>query len=69
MDVARACARIAGRHLLLGGSAIMQLGTLEQAARISDGLPDVGLVAGRGPDRRARRAAAHRPPLTPTVAC
>jgi release factor glutamine methyltransferase len=46
MDVARACARIAGRHLLLGGSAIMQLGTLEQAARISDGLPDVGLVAG-----------------------
>ena len=46
MEVARACARIAGRHLLPGGSAIMQLGTLEQAARISDGLPDVGLIAG-----------------------
>ena len=46
MDVARACLRVAGRHLLPGGSALLQLGTLEQAGRLSDGVPDLGLVAG-----------------------
>ena len=45
LDVARSCVRVAGRHLLLGGSAVLQLGTLEQAARVNDGLADVGLVA------------------------
>ncbi len=46
LDVARTCTRVAGTHLLLGGSAILQLGTLAQAARISDGLTDGALVAG-----------------------
>jgi release factor glutamine methyltransferase len=46
LDVALACVRIAADHLLLGGSAVLQLGTLAQAAQVSDGLRDVGLVAG-----------------------
>jgi release factor glutamine methyltransferase len=46
LDVAWACVRVAGRHLLPGGFAVLQLGTLPQAARISDGLRDLGLVGG-----------------------
>ncbi len=46
LDVAWACVRVAGRHLLPGGSAVLQLGTREQATQVAGGLADVGLVAG-----------------------
>ena len=46
LDVARACVRVVGRHLLPGGSAVLQLGSLPQAARICDELYDLGLVGG-----------------------
>jgi methylase of polypeptide subunit release factors len=38
LDVAWACLRVAARHLLPGGSAVLQLGTLEQAGQVRDGL-------------------------------
>ncbi len=38
LDVAWACLRVAADHLLPGGSAVLQIGTLEQAARIEEGL-------------------------------
>lgn len=38
LDVARACLEVAARHLLPGGSALVQLGTRMQVARIEDDL-------------------------------
>jgi methylase of polypeptide subunit release factors len=38
LDVAWGCLRVAARHLVAGGSAILQLGALEQVERIRDGL-------------------------------
>jgi methylase of polypeptide subunit release factors len=38
LDVARACLRVASRHLLPGGSAVVQLGTIEQAEQVRAGL-------------------------------
>jgi release factor glutamine methyltransferase len=46
LDVARECVRLTARHLLPGGFAVLQLGTLPQAARISDSLHDLGLLGG-----------------------
>ena len=40
LDVARACLEVTARHLAPGGAAVLQLGTLEQAARIEDELED-----------------------------
>ena len=36
LDLARACWGLADRHLLDGGSAVLQLGTLEQVRRLTD---------------------------------
>jgi methylase of polypeptide subunit release factors len=38
LDVAWACLRVAARHLTPGGSAVLQLGTLEQAEQVRAGL-------------------------------
>ncbi len=46
LDLARTCLRIIATHLADGGSAILQLGDLEQVAAVSDHLadqPDLGL--------------------------
>lgn len=40
LDVARACLEVAARHLLPGGSALVQLGTRTQAAKVEDELAD-----------------------------
>jgi methylase of polypeptide subunit release factors len=45
LDLARTCAEVASAHLLPGCSALVQLGTVEQAAELAAGLPD-GLAAG-----------------------
>ncbi len=45
LDVAWACVAAASRHLLPGGSAVLQLGTLEQAAAIDNGLGRYGDLA------------------------
>lgn len=42
LEVAWACVAAASRHLLPGGSAVLQLGTLEQAAAIDIGLGRYG---------------------------
>lgn len=38
LDVAWACLRVAARHLVPGGSAVVQLGSVEQAAQVRDRL-------------------------------
>ncbi|MCW2790993.1 MAG: methyltransferase small [Nocardioides sp.] len=38
LDVAWACLRVAARHLSPGGSAVLQLGTVDQAAHVRDRL-------------------------------
>ena len=44
LDVARACLRAAGRHLVPGGSLVLQLGTLEQVTIVRDELPAYGAM-------------------------
>jgi methylase of polypeptide subunit release factors len=56
LDLARTCCAVIGRHLARGGSAIVQLGTSEQAERIGDHLeshPELSLriVETRGFER------------------
>jgi release factor glutamine methyltransferase len=41
LDLARACAAVAGRHLLPGGSVLLQLGSTQQVAPLDAELPDV----------------------------
>lgn len=40
LDLVRACLEIIGRHLVDGGSAVLQLGSLDQVAAVSDHLTD-----------------------------
>ncbi len=40
LDLARTCAEVIGTHLADGGSAVLQLGDLEQVAAVSDHLAD-----------------------------
>lgn len=40
LDVARSCLAVIAGHLAPGGSAVLQLGTREQAAILADELPD-----------------------------
>lgn len=42
LDVARACLRVIGRHLAAGGSALLQLGTTEQADELARGEMSAG---------------------------
>jgi len=51
LDVARACTSVAAAHLLPGGSALLQLGTVEQAAALAVGLDLLHLVEVRTYDR------------------
>lgn len=54
LDVAWACLRVAAGHLTPGGSAVLQLGTLEQAARVRDrltSLPGLAVVEVREGER------------------
>ncbi|GAB7007132.1 hypothetical protein JCM18899A_46050 [Nocardioides sp. AN3] len=41
LDAARACVRVATRHLLPGGSILLQLGSHEQACRLEGDLSDL----------------------------
>ena len=40
LDVARTCLEVAARHLLPGGSLVLQLATRDQAAALGEGLPE-----------------------------
>jgi release factor glutamine methyltransferase len=46
LDVARACLHVVARHLAPGGAAILQVGTREQADRLSLDAGGLGLVPG-----------------------
>ena len=53
LDLVRTCLELIGRHLAEGGSAVLQLGTLEQVAAVSDQLTDHPELAVRIAEHRA----------------
>ncbi len=44
LDLARACIRVIGGHLMVGGAAVLQLGNLDQAEALTDLAKSCGLV-------------------------
>jgi methylase of polypeptide subunit release factors len=44
LDLARACIRVIGGHLMVGGTAVLQLGNLDQADALTDLAKACGLV-------------------------
>jgi release factor glutamine methyltransferase len=47
LDLARACIRVIGGHLMVGGAAVLQLGNLDQADALTDLATSCGLVLAR----------------------
>lgn len=45
LDLARQCVGLIGRHLLEGGAAVLQLGTVDQVTGLAPALEDAGLRA------------------------
>ena len=67
LDLARACIRVIGGHLMVGGAAVLQLGNLDQADALTDLAKSCGLVFAHPRTFDARRARPARPRLSHRV--